>query len=327
MSNRSNVEAITRGARKLVEENARIQPGEKVAIIIDDAKLAIAKLIAAAAKVRGIEPEICFMPTREWDGQEPPSDITAAMMDADVIFSVVSKSITHTPAMKAALEARARSIILTDCNDDILSSPALLETDFAAQTDICRRLGIAFTQGDAIHLTSPLGTDLSFSISGRSANVMTGIPEPGELSPVPGIEVNIAPVEGTAEGRIVVDASVPYLGIGVLDDPIVCTIEDGYMTAIEGGKAAGILEENLNAPDDRNCFNVAELGVGLNPNARLTGNMLEDEGVLGTIHLGVGTSITLGGSIVAPTHYDLLMWNPSIRVDGQLVQQGRELLV
>ena len=60
--------------------------------------------------------------------------------------------------------------------------------------------------------------------------------------------------------------------------------------------------------------------LGLNPNARLTGEMLEDEGVMGTIHIGIGTSHTLGGEIVAPTHYDLIMWEPTIRVDDQIVQ-------
>jgi leucyl aminopeptidase (aminopeptidase T) len=322
-----NGEAIARGARKLVEENARIQAHEEVVIITDAAKLGIAELIGTAARDRGAEPVTCIMPARERDGQEPPSDVAAAMIKAEVIFSVVSKSITHTRAMKAVLEAGARSIILTNCDEEVLSSPALLETDFVAQANVCRALGESFTRGKFIRLTSPRGTDLSFSIEGRSANIMTGVPEPGELSPVPGTEVNIVPMEGTAEGRIVVDASIPYLGIGMLDDPIACTIKEGYVTGIEGAEAARILEENLRTLGERSCFNVAELGVGLNPNARLTGNMLEDEGVLGTIHLGIGTSIALGGNIIAPTHYDLLMWEPSIEVDGRLVQEGRELFV
>ena len=63
--------------------------------------------------------------------------------------------------------------------------------------------------------------------------------------------------------------------------------------------------------------------MGLNPNARLTGEMLEDEGVMGTIHIGIGTSHTLGGEIVAPTHYDLLMWEPTIAVDGRRRAAGQ----
>ena len=189
------------------------------------------------------------------------------------------------------------------------------------------RLGNSFTQGDTLRLTSPRGTDLRFSILNRRANVLTNIPEPGELAPVPDIEVNVVPVEGTAVGKLVADASIPYLGIGILREPIICTVEGGFITAIEGGEQAEVLEKDLKSHDDHNCYNVAELGVGLNPNARLTGVMLEDEGVLGTIHIGIGTNHTLGGKIVAPIHYDLLMWEPTIEIDGEIVQKSREILV
>ncbi|MCZ6705658.1 MAG: leucyl aminopeptidase, partial [Bacteroidetes bacterium] len=131
----------------------------------------------------------------------------------------------------------------------------------------------------------------------------------------------------SAQGRLIADASVPYLGIGVLDEPITCQIEDGYITKMEGGEQARILKADLNSQNDRNCFNVAELGVGLNPNARLNGTMLDDEGVLGTIHIGIGTSHTLGGDVVAPTHYDLLMWSPEIEVDGVVIQRDQEILI
>ena len=208
-----------------------------------------------------------------------------------------------------------------------MTSPALLETDFEAQAAVCRRYGDKFTNGSTVRLTSPSGTDLSFSIGGRVANVLTNIPDPGELAPVPDIEVNVVPVHGTAEGIVISDASVPYLGIGVLDEPIVCQVADGYITELAGGPQAETLRAHLDSHGDKNCYNVAELGVGLNPNARLTGMMLDDEGVLGTIHIGIGTSYTLGGEIIAPTHYDLLMWAPTIEVDGQVIQRNTDVLI
>ena len=186
--------------------------------------------------------------------------------------------------------------------------------------------GIHLDEGREVRLTSPHGTDLRFSIAGRTANVLTNIPEPGELAPVPDIEVNVVPVTGTSEGTLVMDASVPYLGIGVLDEPIVCEVEDGSIVEMRGGPQADVLRRRLESFDDPACFNVAELGVGLNPNARLTGEMLEDEGVVGTIHIGIGTSHTLGGDVVAPTHYDLLMWEPTIEVDGRVVQRNKDVL-
>jgi leucyl aminopeptidase (aminopeptidase T) len=216
---------------------------------------------------------------------------------------------------------------MTAHTEDILTSPGLLETDFEAQASVCRSLGAALTDGETVRLTSPRGTDLSFSISGRRANVLTNIPEPGELAPVPDIEVNVVPIEGTASGRLISDASVPYLGIGILSEPIECEVEAGFITAMEGGAQARLLQAAIDSHGDRNCYNVAELGIGLNPNARLTGQMLDDEGVMGTIHIGIGTSHTLGGNVVAPSHYDLLMWDPTIEVDGDAVLRGKEVLV
>jgi len=96
---------------------------------------------------------------------------------------------------------------------------------------------------------------------------------------------------------------------------------------MEGGEQARRFESVLRSHNHPECFNVAELGVGLNPNATLTGFMLEDEGVMGSIHIGIGTSLTLGGEIVAPTHYDLVMLNARLVVDGRTVMENRRVLV
>ncbi len=320
-------ELMQRGARKLVEVNGRVQPGESVVVIADRDLAVIADLVASAARDLGAEVVTCVIPKREQDGQEPPLPAAAAMRQAHVIFSAVSVSITHTRAMRNALDSGARAILMTAYTEEILTSAALLETDFQAQAALCRRLGTVLARGERLRLRSPHGTDLTFSITGRTANVLTNIPDPGELAPVPDIEVNVVPVEGSSQGRLVADASVPYLSIGILDQPIECSVEDGYITSMRGGKQAQILRAALDSHNDRNCYNVAELGIGLNPNAQLTGRMLDDEGVMGTIHIGIGTSHTLGGNVVAPTHYDLLMWQPTIEIDGRVVQRGREVLV
>ena len=316
-----------RGVEKIVRINGRVRGGEQVAVVTDESMFEIGSAVAAAAEEAGGQVTTCIIPVRERDGQDPPEPVAAAMGEADVIFTPVSISITHTRAMRAALARGARALLMTAHNDDVLGSPALLETDFDRQAEVCRRYGAALTTGRELRLTSPGRTDLSFSIAGRTANVLTNVPDPGELAPVPDIEVNVVPVHGTAHGTLVANASVPYLGIGVLEEPIVCEMKDGYITSMRGGSQAEELRAHLESLGDRNCFNVAELGVGLNPNARLTGNMLDDEGVLGTIHIGIGTSYTLGGEIVAPTHYDLLMWAPTITVDGTVIQRDREILI
>jgi len=318
---------LARGARRLVEVNGRVRAGERVVIVTDYSMTRYAESVAVAATVQDAEVVICVIAVRTADGEEPPDPVVAAMSSADVIFCPVSVSITHTRAVRRALDAGARVILMTAYTDEILTGPALLATDFEAQAEVCRCVGQALSKGSEVRLTSHKGTDLRFSIVGREANVLTNVPEPGELAPVPDIEVNVVPRTGTARGRLVADASIPYLGIGVLDEPVICEIEEGFVTGIEGGRDADRLREALETHADRNCFNVAELGIGLNPNAKLTGHMLDDEGVLGTIHVGIGTSHTLGGEIMAPTHYDLLMWAPVIEVDGAVIQRDKEILI
>ena len=317
---------LMQGARRLVGTNGRVQVGEPVLVVCDPTMERYADCVAEAAREVGAAVSVATMPVNRADGNEPPPDVAAQMLEARVIYSAVKISITHTRAMRAALDRGARAILMSAYTDEVMTCPALLVTDFEAQVPVCHRIGDAFTNGDAVRLTSPGGTDLRFSIAGRTANVLTNIPDPGQLAPVPDIEVNVVPVTGSAEGLFIADASVPYLGIGILEEPIVCRVEGGSIVEMTGGHQADFLREHLESFGDPTCFNVAELGVGLNPNARLTGEMLEDEGVVGTIHIGIGTSHTLGGEVVAPTHYDLLMWQPTIEVDGRVAQRDKEIL-
>ncbi len=200
---------VRAGVRKLVEVNARIRSGEAVVIVTDGTMRSIGELVRQTATDAGAQVTTCVIALRDQDGQEPPPPVAAAMREAAVIFSPVSVSITHTQAMRAALDAGARAILMTAYTEEILTSPALLETDFEAQAVVCVRLGKMLTDGSQVRLTSPRGTDLRFSIEGRRANVLTNIPESGELAPVPDIEVNVVPVTGTAEGVLIADASIP----------------------------------------------------------------------------------------------------------------------
>ncbi len=314
------------GARKVVQTNGRVTSADKVLVVTDDALYPIGQMIADAASEQGAEVVLSVISQRKNDGQEPPAAVAAAMKASTVLFCPVQTSITHTRAIRNALDNGVRALMMTQFNEELLTRPAVLQTDFAAQHQVCKSLGQVLSNGNQIHLTSEGGTDLKFSIEGRGCNVMNNIPDPGELAPFPTIEVNVVPVHGSASGRIVADASVPYLGIGVLEEPIECLVENGYITSMTGGAQAGVLKRKLDSFSDRNCFNIAEMGIGLNPHAELTGVMLEDEGVVGTVHIGIGTSLMLGGEVVAPMHYDLLMFAPTISVDGVVIQRDKEIL-
>ena len=312
---------MMQGARTIMDNCVSLKAGETVLIVTDMVQENIAKVLAAAAVERGAEVVVSTMKPRQRAGEEPPKLIAESMKFADVVLIPVSYSVTHTFAVKEAAENGARLLVLTDFTEEMLISGGI-EADFRAIKPVCKGVADAYAKGSKVHVTSPGGTDLWLDITGRRGNALYCVVEPGEFSTIPTVEANSSPVEGSANGRIVADASVPYLGIGVLNEPIVVDVKDGFITDIRGGRQAEVLKKDLASHNDPNCYNIAELGVGLNPKCKLCGIMLEDEGVIPTAHIGIGTSITLGGTVKAPTHYDLLMWNPKIEVDGRVLVDG-----
>lgn len=312
---------MIQGARTILDNCVGLKAGETVLIVTDMVQQRIAKVLATVATERGAEVVISTMKPRKRAGEEPPKLIAESMKHAEVVLIPVSYSVTHTFAVKEAAEHGARILVLTDFSDEMLISGGI-EADFKSIKPICKGVAAAFAAGNKVHLTTPGGTDLTFDITGRRGNALYCVVESGEFSTIPTIEANTSPLEGTANGRIVADASIPYLGIGVLDEPVVVDVKDGFITNISGGRQAEILKKDLLSHNDKNCFNIAELGVGLNPKCKMCGIMLEDEGVIPTAHIGIGTSITLGGTVKAPTHYDLIMWNPKIKVDGKIIVDG-----
>lgn len=317
---------MMQGARTIMDDCVSLKAGDNILIITDMVQENIANVLVAAAVERGAEVVMSVMKPREKAGQEPPKMIVESMMHADVILIPVSYSVTHTYAVKAAAENGARILVLTDFTEEMLIHGGI-EADFKAIKPVCKAVANALEKAKKVHLTSPGGTDLWFDTTGRRGNALYCIVESGEFSTIPTVEANTTPVEGTANGKIVADASIPYLGIGLLDEPVVVEVKDGFITDITGGRQAEVLKKDLASHNDPNCYNIAELGIGLNPKCRMCGIMLEDEGVIGTAHIGIGTSITLGGETKAPIHYDLLMWNPRIEVDGKVILDGEKVLV
>ena len=312
------------GARKLMTVCTALQPGENVVIVTDPETQEVAVPLHAAAVELGAIAVTCLMPTRSRHGEEPPLPVARALAAADVFFVPVRISITHTRAVKEAASAGARGLVLTDFRPEMLVKGGI-QADFARQAPICRRLAEIFQQGRRVHLTTPGGTDLHLDATGRRGNALTGIVHRGQFSTIPTIEANFSPLEGSAAGVIVADASIPYAGIGLLREPVRAEVNQGFITAISGGAQAALLREILESQHDPNVYNIAELGVGLNPAAQLCGLMLEDEGVLGMVHIGIGTSITLGGVVQARLHYDLLMRGATLLVDDRIVLRDGQL--
>jgi leucyl aminopeptidase (aminopeptidase T) len=298
---------------------ARAKKEESVLVVTDTDQ----KHIARAFTDRGLELgyQICTieMPTRSTHGENPPATVAAAMKAADIIFGATKFSLYHSSARKEAVANGARFVNMADYTLEMLSSGPLL-VDFEKQREVVFAVAKVLTEGKWVKITSKEGTDIEFSIEGRRALAEPGMSiAPGETSSPPDIEAELAPVEGTANGRVVIDGSIPQPGIGVITTPIEFIVKDGFITEIIGDTdQAETLRKQLAASGNPNNYNVAELGIGLNPLSKFSGSMLEDEGVFGSAHIGIGNNTAFpGGTLSADVHIDAMMRKPTIIIDGK----------
>jgi leucyl aminopeptidase (aminopeptidase T) len=163
------------------------------------------------------------------------------------------------------------------------------------------------------------------SLAGRTGNADTGVyHNPGDFGNLPAGEAYIAPLEGTANGVFVVDGAMA--GAGHLGERIKINVRDGYATDIEGGAAAAALQQMID-PLGRLARNIAELGIGTNEKARITGTVLEDEKVMGTIHIALGDNSHMGGTVAVPSHLDGIVLAPTVVVDGVTIMESGKLIL
>jgi leucyl aminopeptidase (aminopeptidase T) len=275
---------MLKGARVLVDTLTDVKLGEHVLILIDGGRsFRIAEAAAEAVRERKGVPVIVLMDILPVPNAEPPPTVAAAMQQANVIMGFLTKPAFHTQARLAPSRCGARMISATGIVEDTLVD-GLIRADFFGIKPIVDDLAARITAGSRIRITSPGGTELTAGIEGRRANREIWSREPGQASGAPGIEVNVPPVEGTAEGTLVVDASIASLGL--IRMPLRLTVESGRVTNIHGGSQAEELSQLLASAEDPRVYAIAEIGIGLNPEGRITGNIIEDESTFGTAHGG-----------------------------------------
>jgi len=270
----------------------------------------------------GAPATLAVMSERDSAAAEPPLAVAAAMAAADVVLAPTIQSLSHTAARKVASEAGVRIGTLPGVTEEMLIR--LMTGDL----DEIRRRGwavvSALNEGSEVRITCAHGSDFRFGLEGR-----LGIVDAGELSTrgafgnLPCGEGFIAPVEGTGEGTLVVDGSIAE--VGLLDTPTSLTIRGGHITDATGSDG-GVLMELLTAHGEDGT-NVAELGIGTNEEAILTGNILEDEKILGTAHVAFGASAAIGGTVQVPVHLDCVVLEPTVEIDGEAIVGGGELLI
>jgi leucyl aminopeptidase (aminopeptidase T) len=314
---------MKKSARIVLVDCLGVKKSEEVLIIVDEKSRSIGIALFDTAKSLGAEAMLIEMIERDLHGSEPPRVVAEAMRNADVVIAPTSKSLSHTKARLDATKNGVRIASMPTITEEIMSRT--MSADYKKVKEKSLKLRDILSQGSEARLTTPAGTDLTFSIAGREAMADTGIlHEKGAFGNLPAGEGLIAPIEGKTFGVAVIDGSM--VGIDVIKTPIKWIVKDGYVTEITGGDEAKRLSEILKDKGNT-AYNIAELGIGTNEKTQLSGNPLEDEKVMGTIHVAVGDNSTIGGTVSAPIHMDGIMKTPTLLVDGKTIMKDGEILI
>ena len=310
---------FSKTAKMIVEVCAEVKPGENVCIATDTNKLAIAEALASACYAVGAETVICIMTPRQIHGNELPPVLAAAVRAADVIITPTTYSWGHTDARLAAKAAGARTVGLREITDDTFLSGAMA-VDYRQVFKESKAVAELFTKASKIHMTSSAGTDITMSVAGRTAICSGGIITPPRMSAgLPPGEGAISPVEGSAEGILVIDHSGD--GVGLLSEPLKLTVRKGQVVKVEGGKEVDRLYELMNTEGGTN---IAEFAIGTNPKSRMQGNLKEDKVKRGCVHVAIGDNHTLGGSVNSNIHLDMVILYPDVWLDDEAILTNGE---
>jgi leucyl aminopeptidase (aminopeptidase T) len=219
----------------------------------------------------------------------------------------------------SASKSRLRFVIVGTITKEMVIR--CLTADYGSIAALTKRVAEKLSGASKFKVESELGTSLELERQGRTVGADTGLlTQPGDFGNLPAGEAFFAPMEGTANGKIVFDGSVADLG--KLAEPIELQVEQGVARIVSTSAASQELDRHLSA-DGSDAYNIAEIGVGTNDRAIVSGYILEDEKVLSTVHIALGNNAGMGGTVSVPIHLDGLIRNATLYVDGEpLLNKG-----
>ncbi|MFQ6136481.1 MAG: aminopeptidase [Candidatus Hydrothermarchaeales archaeon] len=295
-----------------------IRRDETVLIVTDYKKLDVAWELEKASRALSDEVLVIKMKPRSHHAEELPKVISEAMKRAEVVIAPTTMSLTHTDACKDACEMGARIASMPGITMEMLTKGGMA-ADYAEVREKSEKIAELLTKAEEIRIKTALGTDFTADLAGRDGRADAGILyKKGRKGNLPAGEGFIAPVEGKSNGTLVFDGS--FASLGLLEGPLKLRVAYGEVTEIGGFKSE---ELSKTLKKFENSKNVAEIGIGTNPKAKLIGNVLEDEKVYGTAHVAFGDNHTFGGNVRAEVHLDGVMKKPDIWLgDERIIEKG-----
>jgi leucyl aminopeptidase (aminopeptidase T) len=305
-----------------------VAAGERLAVVVDEPLIDAGLRVCDAANEIGAQVSMSVLPDSTRPIAMADAPFVASLSEVDAVLLWLSRTSpaefgTHRqPIYQRAQALGTRVAFGAEIDDDILRYE--MSADYEAMRVRCAAMAARLETRRHVRVTTPAGTDCTFDLEGRSWLIDDGrIDSPSAFGNLPGGEVYIAPVRTGAEGVCVIDCSIAVDGLGILEHPIQLTFREGRIVDVAGGSEAdrvrAVIEQAGSGADI-----VAELGIGTNDQARLTGRIITDEKVLGTAHVAFGHNKgSYGGDNEATIHIDGVMADASIWVDGELaIERG-----
>jgi len=333
----------------MFQVNMEVKNGEKILIVTDlptqeeweklnsekltDAlrRSLLAKIVSEIARKKfpNCTVEFYTYPSVGRPGAEPGKEVEEKMKMADVVIAITSYSLSHTNAREEACKAGARIASMPNFLPEMFYAGGPMAADYKKIAEETKKIAKLLTAANEAVVRSKQGTDIMFSVKGREGGLDMGIyTERGAWGNLPAGEAYIAPVEGTARGKVVVEKG----WYPDLRENMTLIFENGkVIDVIDGGDVGETFRDLLSPGKEKEPYisrrNLAELGVGTNPYAKRPDNVLEAEKIRGTVHLAVGDNSHLGGTVTTDLHEDFIIPHPDLILDGKTVMKNGELLI
>ncbi len=315
---------LVKAAEIALKDCMALNKNETLLVLTDDQTTEIGMTLFEVGKVLSRESVLLVMPERDVNGQEPPEEISDMMTKYDVVICPTKKSLTHTNARRNACAHGARVGTMPGITEEVMNRT--LGADYRKIAERTEKLSKILDVAKEVHISTKLGTDIRIPIDGIKAISSTGlVTKKGSFGNLPSGESYLMPEEGKSNGVFIVDGS--FAGVGkIIEKPITITVKDGYAVDIEGGSEALALDALLK-PLGKKAYTTAELGIGTNDQAIVTGEILEDEKVMGTVHIALGNNLSMGGTCDVGIHLDGVILKPTVTIDGKRIMEDGNLLI
>lgn len=320
--------ALLESAKRVTHTCMDIRRGENVLIVCDPTTGEIGQALHRAATERSDRVLLIVMPKSRHHGEEPPSPVANLMRQQQIVIAPTRYSLTHTRAIRSAVKEGARVATMPGMTPEMFVEGGMT-ADFTQIKKNLSELSSTLRRKRLIHVKDSNGTDIEFEVSWRDWKLDdNGIcNRPRMITNLPAGKAFVLPREGSMNGTIFIDGTWEST---LLEEPLELTVENGIVIDIKGDSTAAQIRQQfgeaasrLRSKDREMVWTVAEFGFGMNPNARMTGHVLEDEKQLGTCYFSIGDNSSLGGSAAVGIHIPGVISKPSVWLDDvQILDEG-----